>query len=976
MSEDINCSRFSIPAQCNLFINSHKSKCEFLSILTINIRSVNCNLDSLLIYISRFDFCLDIIVLTECWINANSIIPSIDNYYYCSSKKSLNKNDGIIIYIRNGLQSCTMEPEFKDGNCLVTKIGNEFTIISSYRPPCFSNPAPYLESLDIILRSCSTPNLILTGDINLDTLSENKSTYVLEYLNMLATHSMKLGIQYPTRMNSCIDHFMVKSKLYVHTMVFDELTDHSPILLIMQKTKSCIKSSFVTKSRMNFNEIGLELQSVIWDDFYNINNVNEATEKFVLMLQTVINKNKSVRNIVRKIKPLKPWITPGIVRSLKRRDKIHLNLRKSGNNSQLQEYYKKYRNWCKKITDNLKKEYYQNKINSSMGDLKETWNIVKELCNLQTSKTPSIELLSITNSPIASLNKVNEYFTSVGKELADKTLTKLQVDDKLLAQKATTWNSPVNSFSFMPTDPFEIKTIIAELKNSKTTGRDAIPVFVIKKFSSILCAPIAHICNLSISKGVFPSLFKQATIIPVYKAGDKATPSNYRPISLLPCLSKILEKVVNKRLTKFLETKGLLASTQFGFRQSKSTGDAVLNLTSLLTTYLDQGDKCIGVFLDLKKAFDTVSIPILIARLSNAGIRGIALNWFKDYLTNRSHCVKVENVTSSEALCSYGVPQGSTLGPSLFLIYLNDLCNINIKKADLLMFADDTVVVFHDKTWDSLKYITEEGLRYISSWLEDSLLTLNIEKTKYLSFRISNATNPPPSYSIQIHTYPCNRHYNPLSCNQTNCPVLEKVSSIKYLGVVVDDKLNWKNHISVTVTRIRKLIYIFKNLRNIVGKKLLNIIYKSLGESILRYCICVWGGAGRSFLIDVERAQRAILKVMSKLPFKYPTTALYNITKLLSVRKLYIYECLRRYHRLTVPFLPANKKRRRLHPLPRTHTVFARRHFNYRGPFLYNQLNSLNDTCKLSNNKFKSLVLSWLDNLDYNETENLLAIIS
>lgn len=419
----------------------------------------------------------------------------------------------------------------------------------------------------------------------------------------------------------------------------------------------------------------------------------------------------------------------------------------------------------------------------------------------------------------------------------------------------------------------------------------------------------------------------------------------------------------------YLETNGRLSVNQYGFRNGRSTEDAVLHLTSNIVKYVEAGDKCIGVFLDLQKAFDTVSIPILLTRLENAGVRGIPLQWFVSYLTGREQCVRVENQLSNVATCTYGVPQGSTLGPTLFLVYINVLCQKNIMGADLFMFADDTVLLFRERSWNAVFKLAECGLKEVTAWLEDNLLTVNSSKTKYLCFRKTDATKPNPECTLTLHHYPCNRtNQSSASCC---CPQLEQVTTIKYLGVVVDDRLTWGPHISALAGRTRKLIYIFKSLRGVLHKDLIMKIYKALGESILAYCITAWGGAAKTYIIEAERAQRALLKVINRFPFRFPTTDLYKECNVLSVRRLYIYQSIRRYHRSTVPKLTIKNKRVQHVPLPSYRSTYARRHYEYQAAYLYNKINPITKIINCNNHNIKTMLKKWLCSLEYDSVEML-----
>lgn len=306
-------------------------------------------------------------------------------------------------------------------------------------------------------------------------------------------------------------------------------------------------------------------------------------------------------------------------------------------------------------------------------------------------------------------------------------------------------------------------------------------------------------------------------------------------------------------------------------------------------------------------------------------------------MSNRIQVVKVDKTLSDESSCTYGVPQGSTLGPTLFLMYINALCKMNLKGADLIMFADDTVLVFHDKTWDGIMKLAERGLCEVSSWLENNLLSLNTVKTKFVCFYKTATTSPPSNLILKVHMHPCNKlvdHDN----RHCNYDALVRVENIKYLGVTINEKLTWQQHLTITAKRIRSLIYIFKNLRTIADNNLLIQTYRALCQCIIVYCISSWGGAPKTYMIEVERAQRALLKIMMYLPFKYPTNLLHNQLGVLSVRKLYILQCIQRYHRFTVPTLNLPERRITRYPVPNFITSLVRRQYDYNAPCLYTKL--------------------------------------
>jgi hypothetical protein len=282
--------------------------------------------------------------------------------------------------------------------------------------------------------------------------------------------------------------------------------------------------------------------------------------------------------------------------------------------------------------------------------------------------------------------------------------------------------------------------------------------------------------------------WKVATVVPIHKGGDKSCPGNYHPISLLSSMSKILENIVNNQLINFLESEHLLSPRQFGFRKNRSTEQAATLLVDLVSSYLDRGEACVGIFLDLARAFDTVSIPILLKKLELLGIRGIAWDWFKSYLANRRQCVRFGALISDPVPISFGEPQGSILGPTLFLIYLNDMISLPIRQAEIICYAD-TVLLCRDVSWEQCFAAAESGLSVIGKWLADNLLSLNIYKTSYICFHKTASSAPSSRPDLK------------LVCNSSGCDMVGNCTTVKYLGITLDEKLNFKKHIEVVSER-------------------------------------------------------------------------------------------------------------------------------------------------------------------------------
>ena len=464
----------------------------------------------------------------------------------------------------------------------------------------------------------------------------------------------------------------------------------------------------------------------------------------------------------------------------------------------------------------------------------------------------------------AIANTFNDFFTDVGKNLAEK----IPQPTVLPSEKTI-----ANSIFFEPTNKIEVVEVINTLKPKKAPGIDNIKSETLKKIAEEIAAPFTHLVNKIIETGKFPSVFKTAIIKPLHKNGDCREVTNYRPISLITNLAKVVEKIIKIRIVKFLEKYNVISDRQFGFRSGKSTQDAISSLTNEIYKAMDLSKPTLCVFLDLKKAFDTVSHSQLLKVLHDIGFRNNAYNLMESYLSQRKQYVKVNNFLSNERLVEYGVPQGTVLGPILFIIYLNSLLAIN-SSGVIISYADDTAIFYSDDTWVNLKLKVENDIINLINWLNYKKLTINYDKTKFLPFSIYKNSLP---------------SYKELNISINNNPVeIKAANSIKYLGVTIDSHLRWDLHVSNTTKTLRSILYKFKYLKSILEVSHLKILYYALVESRLSYGILGWGGVADCHLKQLEVIQKKFLKIMLNKENTYPSNLLYTEAQILNIRKLYI----------------------------------------------------------------------------------------
>lgn len=289
---------------------------------------------------------------------------------------------------------------------------------------------------------------------------------------------------------------------------------------------------------------------------------------------------------------------------------MQLNLRKDPSNEILEITFKRYRNSCNNLLKKLKHKYEREQLAQNTKNSKLLWNTIKKITHLESNKTSNTELLNVKDTPINSVNHVNDFFASVGRNLANSIL----FDSPPSNPNSNLNNCQISSFVLLEADHQEVVSVLMGLRSESAPGWDNISTKFLKMSKDLVVPIICHLTNLCFREGVFPLPLKQSIVTPVFKGGKRDDVNNYRPISVLPTISKIIEKLINTRLLKFLNKFNILSDSQFGFRQGKSTEDAVLALTTRISDCLDSGKKCLTVFLDLKKAFDTISLPILLQK--------------------------------------------------------------------------------------------------------------------------------------------------------------------------------------------------------------------------------------------------------------------------------------------------------------------------------------------------------------------------
>lgn len=433
-----------------------------------------------------------------------------------------------------------------------------------------------------------------------------------------------------------------------------------------------------------------------------------------------------------------------------------------------------------------------------------------------------------------------------------------------------------NSIYLTPTDPAEITTLAKCFKPKTSSGIDNISNKLMLTIINYIAEPFSHLVNLSFATGTVPINMKVAKVIPIYKSGDMSSLNNYRPISLLPAFSKLLEKLMYNRLINFIEANNILYKHQYGFRKKHSTIHPILHLLSHVSEASNKINRelTMAIFIDLKKAFDTISHDILINKLNKYGIRGVANNWIKSYLTNRKQFVQYKDAHSTTQTITSGIPQGSILGPLLFILYINDLSDA--LDLSVLSFADDTTLYLSHSNIQTLYHSSNNELSKLFKWLNANKLALNTDKTKYMII--------------------CSKYhkYNNYNLNLTiNGNIIQQIGDnkddkmIKFLGVYLDEHLSWKNHIQYINGKIANSTFIMNKAKNLIPKAALKTIYHTLIHPYLTYGILAWGHTINNNNNKTFLKQKRAIRVINNAPYNSHTEPLFHSSHILKLKDVY-----------------------------------------------------------------------------------------
>ena len=871
----------------NFLINYTQRNCEYytveqfnknvttngaISIIHFNSRSLKANISKIKQCLKEMNNPFTVIAISETWLKDDqSEEVDIEGYERYTLNRKVKRCGGVALFIDKNYK-CKIVKSMSQAidnimECITVEIEMESSknilVSCVYRCPgsCIDTFSELLSGM--YERKINTKMVYVCGDYNIDLLNPLELTPITEFINLMYSMSLYPAITRPTRITShsatIIDNIFtnVIEKKVKTGLIINDSSDHLPVFAVIQtctkKKKDAITFKMCRKNSLNsVNSFKNDLLKQDWKKVY-VGDTNEAYNTFVTIVSKLYDKNcPLVKKVVKHNSVEKPWLTKGILNACKKKNLLYKDFLKI-RTKEADCKYKTYKNKLIKIMRNSKRNYYSKILEDNKNNIINTWKVLNEIIKNRTGKPgyPSY-FLNSNNITIDDFTMIaeefNDYFVGIGPTLAEgiakKDSTSEPIKDVPVAE----------SMVLSGTNEKEIIEIVKEFKGKKSTDCNGIDMSLVKNIIECVVKPLTHVCNQSLTTGVFPSEMKTAKIIPIYKAGDKHIFSNYRPISLLPQFSKILEKIFYKRLDDFITKQNILCDQQYGFRKNRTTTLALLDFVAEITTAIENKQYVVGVFLDLKKAFDTVNYEILLTKLESYGIRGMPLTWLTSYLTNRNQYVQIMDCKSKLEQVKCGVPQGSILGPLLFILYVNDMCKVS-RLLKAVVFADDTNLLCCGDDLEQLLDTVGIEMKKLQSWFDTNKLTLNLSKTKYIIFG-NRPTNTDKNLTI-------------------NNIEIERVNEIKFLGVIIDNKLSWKPHIMYIKSKMSKSLAVLYKVKDFINQSSLYTLYCSFILPYIIYCVEVWGNTYKTNTDPIFILQKKAIRIVTNADYREPTNPLF-----------------------------------------------------------------------------------------------------
>ena len=921
----------------NILINL---KYDSLSCVSLNIQSLpskNHEFSNLINSLNSNKSKVSCFALQETWLtslNNNSFsYPGYKSFF--KSRLPGNVRGGVGLLIDDSFTCQPLTNEFFIDNILETlsiriKFGSfRAIVVSLYRPPSrpgedvntsFEHFMTFFDDFLHYLENFNEPVCIM-GDFNLNLFHLNDASShpssvneSLLYAGFLQIISRATRVRPPAY--SLIDFVCLKDLLpnLTHSLIIDsDLSDHFPILTILKlkNTKSKPKQNTCKKriySAQNIENFRAALSLLDWDSVTTISDTNLASTQFIQTLSTNLNTHIPLKNFRHnsRVNPINPWMTTELLVVRSDKLKLYKIAKKRGASIQSIAEYKHYRNYYYRMINNAKKDYYRRKMAEAGRDGRKIWTCMKEAMGIDSSKG-RIEGLLVNNIEITDdqemANHFNTYIGNLGLNLTPDLPSTLKDFRDYLPPPIE------DDFIFSPLTPLLVKDYIIGMKPKRSLDCNDLSMVLIQSVAQEISIPLCHIFNLSFSAGIFPENQKVSKGIPIFKGGDPLSLDNFRIISIIDNFSKIQEKILYDGLFGFLDSKNLFFIRQFGFRPGHSTTHAITSLINQITNALVSGKLALGILLDIRKCFDLIDRDILFVKLENYGVRGPILRWFKSYFSNRTQRVNVNGIFSTNfVLIILGVMQGSILGVLLFIIFIND---IYLSCPSILsnLFADDNIGLIIGQSVNEIIETAALELPLLVEWYSSNKLLIHPGKTRGILFTS-------PRFVIDL-PYINQRLQFPISIDMNNHDenLPDKITPLnmvpnpdepayKFLGIQLDSKLNFKHHFKQLYIRVSRAIYTIKQMRLLLDKRHLKLLYSSYVKSIIEYACANFTQVSASVRVSIFNLQKRLVRIITNSPYLANTAILFRQEGILPLDQLIEYNAIKfmfEYRQGTLP---------------------------------------------------------------------------
>lgn len=943
----------------------YKLNNDHLNIVQINMRSIRSfeRFDVFKGLLDQFRKKLDVIIVSESWLDKFifkyfNCLPEFEGFF--DGRNYGSSGGGVAVFVKKYLKPRNLLlSNVNDFNTVWLEISNEqFGImnIAAYYRPQWVDHLDLLNNLEEFMNKYSNKNCFIGGDMNINIIENNNLTN--QYTNLLSSYGFHISNDIRTRYASdtLLDHAITNfSHVFnvINNTIDNDFSDHSIVMSEIYVPLQPESETFI-KNYTDFELFRSNLSENLSNENDNSRDVNDLCNFITESLNSaLIASSKDVIVHKRKKELLCPWINSEI----KRLSNYKRNLMKKLKNCTLstnKQLLKIRLNTISSVIISkkriLKQNYYLNLFNESKTSF-QTWKNINSILSVNKISKSNVKGVTgvdniYTEDSREMSENFNKYYTSITVDMSNRIISHINDD----INHFNSLHRSENSIFLFPSTPVEVQNLIHKLNNNKSPGIDKISVKILKSCNTLIAPVISRLANLIFDSGSYPNALKIAKAIPIFKSGDSKLMINYRPISLLNILNKIIEQLLHNRLYSFLNHNDFFYKFQYGFRSKSSTGTATVELVDKILNALDKGEVVTGIFLDLAKAFDTVDHKILVKKLEIAGIRGTALNLFQNYLTDRMQCVFINGSYSSMRRVLCGVPQGSVLGPLLFLIYVNDLGALNLNCFPNL-FADDTAMFYYNADVSVNINAGQQDLDVLQEYFRLNKLTLNVDKTKFINI-LSKSKILPPYPQLKFNGIP-----------------LGEVSEFKYLGIIFDKHLTWNSHIMKIRNTIACRVGILKKLSKFLSTKILLLLYYSLIHCHLEYLCLIWGSAANCHLRPLQVLQNRSLKFIFKLSYQHPSVDLYVSSKILPIKGIYCYQNCNfvksvinnsKYHTIAFDFNIHDHDTRQSTDLYYgvSRNNFGKNKISTIGPCLYNHLPQELKNCEV--NVFRCNLKRWL----------------